>query len=500
MAKRALFSFAIVLCMGLVLPLMTQVESVSVARLATDTAPIALLDASSDESSNWENYVDLDYGYSVRYPSEMWDVVVDLENTGAPEYVIKRRVSLLGPQGARINIDIWRNASELTLMEWFEEHQRPLLARGVAPAQPNATVAGMPAVFTVEPEGPQAPRRIATCFQHEERAFRLEYWAFDGGIAQETYQETLANFEFTDAAGVGGAVLPAISLQISSSGLTGDSSCCGYGASGNPYSCGCGSGNGCGNCTWWAWYKRASIGDPLSASSWGNAHEWDTRARDAGWAVVEGPPAEKAIIVLERGEQGADSTYGHVAYVEQTIGDNNCRVSDMWYSDRYGNCGCEGVCCRVCTWYQYHTNGSRVHFIYPSSPQVKLYDQANYQGNVVFSGGAGFSNDPNADSYSMEIPSGWSVKTWRGDNRSGEERCWSKSVPNLQDHGWHSAIQSIEVFDRNVCSGTGSQVKLYDQANYQGSVVFSEGTWFSNDPNANSYSMEIPGGQDVARR
>jgi hypothetical protein len=105
----------------------------------------------------------------------------------------------------------------------------------------------------------------------------------------------------------------------------------------------------------------------------------------------------------------------------------------------------------------------------PPPQQVKLWSLANYQGSVVFSGGTGFSNDPNADSYSMEIPSGWSVKTWRGDNRSGEERCWSQSVSNLQDHGWHLAIQSIEVFDSNVCPGT--QVKLWSLANYQGSVV-----------------------------
>jgi hypothetical protein len=100
-------------------------------------------------------------------------------------------------------------------------------------------------------------------------------------------------------------------------------------------------------------------------------------------------------------------------------------------------------------------------------PQVKLYSQANYGGSIVFSGGTGFSNDPNADSYSMEIPSGWSVKTWRGDNRSGEERCWSESVPNLQDHGWHLAIQSIEIFDSDFCPQLPppEQVILWSLAN-----------------------------------
>lgn len=89
-----------------------------------------------------------------------------------------------------------------------------------------------------------------------------------------------------------------------------------------------------------------------------------------------------------------------------------------------------------------------------SPQQVNLYSQANFTGSLVWSGGTGFSNGPSANSYSMQVPNGWSVKTWRQDNRGGEERCWSTSVTNLQDHGWHNAIQSIEVFSTNVCAPT----------------------------------------------
>ncbi len=83
--------------------------------------------------------------------------------------------------------------------------------------------------------------------------------------------------------------------------------------------------------------------------------------------------------------------------------------------------------------------------------EVKLYEYSNYGGSVIWSGGTGFSNGPNADSYSLEIPDGWSVKTWREDNKVGEMRCWASSVANLQDHSWHLAAQSIEVFDYNSC-------------------------------------------------
>ncbi len=101
----------------------------------------------------------------------------------------------------------------------------------------------------------------------------------------------------------------------------------------------------------------------------------------------------------------------------------------------------------------------------PAAGEVKLYSLANYQ-NQVWQGGTGFSNGPGGNAYSMSIPSGWSVKTWRQDNKGGgDERCWSSSVPNLQDHGWQNAIQSIEVFSSNVCPVIPSAPGLISPAN-----------------------------------
>lgn len=129
------------------------------------------------------------------------------------------------------------------------------------------------------------------------------------------------------------------------------------------------------------------------------------------------------------------------------------------------------------------------------SQRVELFGLANYQ-NSVWSGGPGFSNGPSHDSFSMKIPDGWSVKTWRGDNQGGEMRCWSASVPNLQDHGWHLAIEYIEIFSSNVCSSTNQKVKFFRLANYQ-DLLQSIGVGFSNEPNGNSFSMDIPGGWSV---
>lgn len=104
-----------------------------------------------------------------------------------------------------------------------------------------------------------------------------------------------------------------------------------------------------------------------------------------------------------------------------------------------------------------------------STGSIKLFSLANYEGSIVWSGETGFSNSPNFDSYSLQIPSGWSVKIWRGDNRSGEMRCFSSSVSNLQDHGWQLAIQSIEGFSSNVCgtANTGYVVMCADNGCWQ---------------------------------
>jgi hypothetical protein len=87
----------------------------------------------------------------------------------------------------------------------------------------------------------------------------------------------------------------------------------------------------------------------------------------------------------------------------------------------------------------------------PPTDKVRLYSEANFGGSEVWNGGVGFSNGPSANSYSMKVPSGWSVKTWSQDDRVGDYRCWTGSVNNLQDHGWQLKIQSVEVNSSIAC-------------------------------------------------
>lgn len=131
----------------------------------------------------------------------------------------------------------------------------------------------------------------------------------------------------------------------------------------------------------------------------------------------------------------------------------------------------------------------------PTGGQVKLYSSINYQ-NLIKSYGSGEYNDPNANSFSLEIPSGWSVITYRNDGFSGQEKCWYQSIANLQDHeDWQNKIQSIRVFSYDKCGG-GGKVKLYSSANYQ-NLIGEYGLGKTTEPNNNSYSMSIPSGWSV---
>ncbi len=143
-----------------------------------------------------------------------------------------------------------------------------------------------------------------------------------------------------------------------------------------------------------------------------------------------------------------------------------------------------------------------------SQARVKLFSQANFHGDAalvmnddsnqaqaISSFGVGQTNEPAADSFSMEIPNGWSVRTFRNDGFSGEERCWTDSQANLQDHGWHNAIQSMIVYNYNYCGGN-QKVKLYERVNFDG-LLLEKGPGTTNDPARNSYSMEVPAGWSV---
>jgi hypothetical protein len=68
---------------------------------------------------------------------------------------------------------------------------------------------------------------------------------------------------------------------------------------------------GRGECTDWALYKRPDLAGTVS----GYAYLWADQARSAGRPVSKAP-AERSVVVFQRGVLGAGPTTGHVGYVE----------------------------------------------------------------------------------------------------------------------------------------------------------------------------------------
>ena len=76
-----------------------------------------------------------------------------------------------------------------------------------------------------------------------------------------------------------------------------------------------------GNCTWYAYERRAQMGRPVG-SFWGNANTWGVYARSAGFTVNR-TPARGAVLVDTAGY------FGHVAVVESVAANGDITISEM---------------------------------------------------------------------------------------------------------------------------------------------------------------------------
>ncbi|HSE29396.1 MAG TPA: CHAP domain-containing protein [Candidatus Saccharimonadales bacterium] len=80
-----------------------------------------------------------------------------------------------------------------------------------------------------------------------------------------------------------------------------------------------------GYCTWYAYNRRAELGQPIG-SNWGNAATWATYARAGGFRVDK-TPEPGAVFQTAAGWYG----FGHVGIVERVNGDGSFVTSEMNY-------------------------------------------------------------------------------------------------------------------------------------------------------------------------
>lgn len=82
-----------------------------------------------------------------------------------------------------------------------------------------------------------------------------------------------------------------------------------------------------GNCTYYAYDRRAELGRPIG-SFWGNASTWAAAARASGYAV-NNVPEVGAVAQWNAYSDAWIGYYGHVAIVESVNGDGTITISEM---------------------------------------------------------------------------------------------------------------------------------------------------------------------------
>ena len=90
-----------------------------------------------------------------------------------------------------------------------------------------------------------------------------------------------------------------------------------------------------GQCTWWAYVRRQQLGLPVG-SHFGNGNMWASSARALGYWVDNTPRHVGDIVVFASGQEGASSTYGHVAIVEKINDDGSITISECNISGKSG--------------------------------------------------------------------------------------------------------------------------------------------------------------------
>lgn len=82
-----------------------------------------------------------------------------------------------------------------------------------------------------------------------------------------------------------------------------------------------------GQCTWYAYKRRAELGLP-TGSGFGNAQAWAASASAKGYWVDNTARHIGDVVVFAPGQANADSYYGHVAVVEKINTDGSIEISE----------------------------------------------------------------------------------------------------------------------------------------------------------------------------
>lgn len=232
------------------------------------------------------------------------------------------------------------------------------------------------------------------------------------------------------------------------------------------------SGEGRGNCVWWAARQRTDLGLGLEGFRGDrDAGRWDNHASELNYSVNDCP--RKSSIYVR--ESGGGYSVGHVAYVTEVNGSNTeVGMSEMNFCD-----GClrdrSGVSASGSSAVSFiHTNQKEVQFYWDPGKDSTDRMVSDYKNPGLCGGreaphypGAGHYAQPIQDmpdwfedqASAVKVPEGWSVRVWRDKDRQGPSLCLNESLNQMNNSTFEGTatklddnISSFQVFTEPNCS------------------------------------------------
>lgn len=162
---------------------------------------------SAGAADGYQTLRDEGWSYELMLPAGWSAAALDDDEPGLLTQAQHDRVVEAPAGGARLALSVWEAEDpSLDLQEWAQR-----LAPGLGPVdgswEPNATVAGQPALCLWSAEAATQPLRLATLVRHGGRLYLLSYSAPDGGASLGHYLKALVSLRFLDTAA--GAAEPA---------------------------------------------------------------------------------------------------------------------------------------------------------------------------------------------------------------------------------------------------------------------------------------------------
>lgn len=267
-----------------------------------------------------KEFVDKEYGWSVKYPSNWETPYVAFENKSTDQYVIEKRVMLKEGNNELIAVDIWNNSDKRSTYDSFIFHHKSFIDKDEIPKDVNGVLDGKEAVIVNHEATDAGDKGHQSVIINSGRyTVRLTYSITNGYNSRE-FKELLKSFRMGNRSGLSNVSILPDNLNVNAQMFF--PTCGGYTYNYNQFPCCAGTNQ---NCTWWGIYARPDLWDKIII---GNAGQrWIDGAISAGINILTTPKVG-AIAVWPESYLGAAN--GHVAYVKGfNNGDHTLHVTQM---------------------------------------------------------------------------------------------------------------------------------------------------------------------------